>query len=287
MIQFKNKIVCTFFLAFFAMTAFSQNFLNDGSLKLNEISTNKKYGYESDYDNSIKVGNPDNILNYLRALKGPNGEKVFATRIGSCCAYEIKDIPNGTGLLAKWQVPYEGLKEPITLYLNKNVYDNPKCPIGFTFKKSDEISTTIKFPKDSIITVTACASKIYSVDNFLLQEKLGTELLKPDQNPTFKGGLEELKKYFVANPLTDEKAKQMIFRVSISFLISCDGKAGNFEIISKGRGDLETYANQILAIVNRMPQAWLSAMKDSKAVDCYQVLSFTASGGQLDKVSFK
>jgi hypothetical protein len=72
MTQFKNKIIFAFFLAFFITTTFSQNFLNDDSLKLNEISTNKKYGYEPDYDNSIKVGNLGNTLNYLRALKRPN-----------------------------------------------------------------------------------------------------------------------------------------------------------------------------------------------------------------------
>jgi hypothetical protein len=127
---------------------------------------------------------------------------------------------------------------------------------------------------------------MYSVDDFLVKEKFG-ENAKPTTNPTFTGGLDELKKYFIAHPLTDEKATQMVFRVSIAFLVNCDGKAGNFVIVTKGKGDLATYANQVLAIVNKMPQNWQPATVDGKLVDCYQVLSFTAASGQLDKVSYR
>lgn len=121
---------------------------------------------------------------------------------------------------------------------------------------------------------------------FLVKEKFG-EKPKPTTNPTFTGGLDELKIFFTANPLTDEKAIQMIFRVSIAFVVTCDGKVGNFEIVTKGKGDLATYANQVLAIVNKMPQNWQPATIDEKPVDCYQVLSFTAASGQLDKVSYR
>lgn len=150
----------------------------------------------------------------------------------------------------------------------------------------DDLPKVTVFPAESIVKVTACLQTIYSVDDFLVKEKLGDNA-KPTINPTFTGGLDELKKYFLGNPLTDEKATQIIFRVSIAFIVTCDGKAGNFVIVTKGKGDLATYANQVLAIVNKMPQEWQPATVDGKPVDCYQVLSFTAASGQLDNVSYR
>jgi hypothetical protein len=64
-------------------------------------------------------------------------------------------------------------------------------------------------------------------------------------------------------------------------------KAGNFVIVTKGRRDLGTYANQVLAIVNRMPQNWQPATVDGKPVDCYQVLNFSPTSGRLDSVTYK
>jgi hypothetical protein len=78
-----------------------------------------------------------------------------------------------------------------------------------------------------------------------------------------------------------------VFRVCIAFVVTCDNKAGNFIIVSQGKGDLETLANQVLAVVNKMPQNWQAAVVDKKAVDCYQALSFTILEGKMDKVSFR
>jgi len=82
--------------------------------------------------------------------------------------------------------------------------------------------------------------------------------------------------------------KIIVFRVHIMFVVNCEGKAGNFQLTSKGKGDLESLANQVLEIVNNMPQNWKPAKKNGEAVDCYQVLSFTVIGGQLNKtVSYR
>jgi hypothetical protein len=78
-----------------------------------------------------------------------------------------------------------------------------------------------------------------------------------------------------------------MFRVKIAFIVNCEGEAGNFEIVTKGRGDLASYANQVLAIVNSMPQKWQPATVDGNPVDCYQALSFTALSGSLEKVSYR
>jgi hypothetical protein len=132
------------------------------------------------------------------------------------------------------------------------------------------------YGQDNIFKVTPCSSPIiYSVDDIMLKENVGKELTAGDINPVYSGGKDSLKKYFAANPLTDEKAKQLVFRVHVGFLVSCEGKAGNYFLVSKGKGDLATLAKQVLEIVNRMPQIWQAAIKDNKPIDSYQVLSFT------------
>ena len=138
----------------------------------------------------------------------------------------------------------------------------------------------------SIEEVKPCKENVFSVEHSLLQEIMG-ELPIPKTNPTFIGGIEELQKYFIPNPLTDEKAKSMFFKVHIGFLVNCEGKAGNFVVISRGKGDLETYANQVLSIVSKMPQQWQPATKKQKPVDCYQVISITVKEGKLEKISYR
>ncbi len=277
-----------FILTLWITTVNGQEFLEDGSLKLTEVSTNKKYGYEPNPKTSIKVGKIENEQAYLKALRGPNGEAVQFRRVSSCCGFKSKSAVFGQGLLDKYEVFYQGLKAPVILYLNGYDYENPKAPFGFTFVTADKIEKSIIYPADSIIKVSFCNEQThYTVGKeFLLKEKIG-EKPEPDTNPDFDGGLEELKKYFAEKPLTDERIKDAVFRVVIAFVVDCNGKAGNFMVISKGKGLAETFANQVLARVNNMPQNWKAATVNGENVDCYQVLSFTVIGGQLDKVSYR
>jgi len=141
---------------------------------------------------------------------------------------------------------------------------------------------------DSSIAFKPCLTPIsYAVDDMLLKEQVGQSLSKPSTNPIFKGGVDELKKYFSSNPLTDTKAKGIVFRVHIGFVVNCSGQYGNLQIISKGKGDFEMLAQQVLANAEKMPQYWQSATVDNKTVDSYQILSFTVVGGALDKVSYR
>lgn len=265
-----------------------QVFFEDGSMELTEVSIDKKYGYEPNHKTSIKVGKIENEQAYLKALRGPNGEAVRFRRVSSCCEFKSKSSALGRGLLDKYEVYYQGLKEPIILYINGYDYENPKAPFGFTFVTADKIEKPIIFPADSILKVNFCnAQTQYAVGKeFLLKEKIG-EKPEPDTNPAFDGGLEELKKYFADKPLTDERVKDAVFRVSIGFVVDCNGKAGNFMIITKGKGLAETFANQVLERVNKMPQHWNAATKNGEKIDCYQVLSFTVTGGLLDKVAYR
>lgn len=269
----------TLLVTIFATNAFSQDYLDSDKrfMKLTEVSSDMTYGYE--IKNPIKVGSDEKAIGaYLNSLKPLNGDRIH---IGDMkFNYKRK---NGLTLVV---LTFEQKKETLTIYLSSIQFEQPKAINGFSFKTIDDIPKVIVFSADSIVKVTCCTENIYSVNDFLVKDKIG-EKPNPKTNPTYTGGLDELKKYFITNPLTDERVKESIFRVSIAFVVNCDGKAGNFTIVTKGRGDLATYANQVLAIVNSMPQNWQPATVDGKPVDCYQVLSFTVVNGQLDKVSYR
>lgn len=279
--KIRLKILFAFaFLLTISLTAYGQEYLDGDKrfMKLTGASTDKSYGF--DMENPIKVGRDERAVGaYLNSLKPLDGDRIH---IG-----DMKFNYKKQSGLQMVVLTYEQKKsESTTLYFLTTEFEQPKAVMGFAFKTTDDIPKVIVFPADSIIRITACAEKIYSVEDFLVKEKLGAKP-KPTTSPTFNGGPEELKKYFSANPLTDERVKETVFRVHIAFVVTCDGKAGNFQIVSKGTGDMATYANQVLAIVNRMPQQWQSATDGKKPVDCYQVLSFTVAGGQLNKVSYR
>ncbi|RTQ46544.1 hypothetical protein EJV47_21570 [Hymenobacter gummosus] len=262
-----------------APRVFGQEYLVDGALKLSGQSTDKEYGYKDDYAHCIKVGSPANIIAFINALRGPQGQKVHIVRTGSCCPYEWNEGPNGIGLLARWQVIYDGLDQPITLYLNKNVYDNPLCPVGFTFVTEQTVKPPLRFPADSIRRVRPCAQPGYAVDEPMLRARLGTTLPAPDTAPAPIG--DELTRFFADKQLPPSDVHRMALWVTIGFQVTCEGQAGNAMVVSTGKGELETYANQVLAIVNRMPRRWQPATKSGKPVDCYQTISFMLLKGRL------
>jgi hypothetical protein len=114
--------------------------LDNNTFKLSEVSTDASYGYTE--ANPIKVGfkdkagGPTQERQFLNALLGPNGETVTFTRQGSCCHFKTKNSAfNDMGLLDIYEVTYQGLTEPIKLYVN--MYDGGplKAPKGFTFRQ--------------------------------------------------------------------------------------------------------------------------------------------------------
>jgi hypothetical protein len=282
----RTILILTLWLASLS-TAFGQEFYEDGSMKLGEVSTDKKYGYETNHKTSIQVGKIQNQQAYLKALRGPNGQDVQFRRIGSCCPFDTKSSAFGKGFLDKYEVFYAGLSQPIVLYLNGYDFDDPKTPVGFTYITADKIEKPVIYPAESIKRVAFCDDKkIFSVNEILLKEKVG-EFPVPELSAAYEGGPEQLIKYFADKPLTDIRTKDVVFVVTIGFAVNCSGKAGNFGIITRGKGLAETFANQVLERVNNMPQNWKPAKKDGNAVDSYQVLSFTVTRGQLDKVSYR
>ncbi|GGA92486.1 hypothetical protein [Puia dinghuensis] len=150
-----------------------------------------------------------------------------------------------------------------------------------TYAKGQNVDTSRQF--------SPCGrTVVYAVDDMNLKSLVGENLAKPDINPFFYGGIDQLKKYFIDHPVTDGRAKDIVFRVHIGFIVNCDGMAGSFQLLHKSsKSLLENLSLEVLTIVKDMPQKWQSATADNKPVDSYQILSFTVVGGELDKVSYR
>jgi hypothetical protein len=140
--------------------------------------------------------------------------------------------------------------------------------------------------QDKATEFNFCNEVRYSAVDFQLKRKYG-DLLEPGTNSKFVGGIEQLKKYFAENPLTNPKSKGIVFRTHIGFVVNCNGKAGNFEIVSDGKGDLKILSENVLEIIQKMPQNWEAAKVNGENVDSYQILSFTIIDGVLTKVNYR
>ena len=69
---------------------------------------------------SAGVG-PESSRLYLNSLRGPKGEAVTYERRGSCCPFETPSSELGVGLLDVYLLTYDGLPEPLMVYVN--MYD--------------------------------------------------------------------------------------------------------------------------------------------------------------------
>ena len=88
------------------------------------------YGYTP--EDPIKVGGgPSGEHEYLQHLRGPEGQRLRFERLGSCCGFEDPSLPFGGGLLDMYEVTYEGLRSPVTLYLDMYRRQEPRAPAGF------------------------------------------------------------------------------------------------------------------------------------------------------------
>lgn len=111
----------------------------NNSFVLTEQSQDPKYGYDQDYPINIFYRSTSNdSINqerFLKALAGPNGEKLFYKKLESCCPFPTKQSELGAGLLDVYQVNWVGCKRPLLLYFN--IYEKGKLyiPMGLTAKK--------------------------------------------------------------------------------------------------------------------------------------------------------
>jgi hypothetical protein len=106
---------------------------------LTATATDLKYGYNKDYPVNVFFQNSTwdevNQKRYLNALTGPNGEEIQYKRTGICCPFPTKNSNTGGGFLETYTITYDGLKTPITLYINKYEKGLLMAPVGLTVKK--------------------------------------------------------------------------------------------------------------------------------------------------------
>ena len=113
----------------------------DNSFVITEMSPDSKYGFDKDYPINIYFRTTDNdSINqqrFLNALAGPKGEKLFFTKVESCCPFPSKQSAIGAGLLDVYQVNWLGCPKPLLLYFN--IYEKGilYIPHGLTAKKPE------------------------------------------------------------------------------------------------------------------------------------------------------
>ena len=94
-----------------------------------QFSSDPDYGFSP--DNPIQVGSnqlsdgPERELIYLLTLRGPQGEEVFYTR-------QSPEFNQAGTIVDPYLVEYDGIKEPLTLYLDLYTYAPLLVPLGFT-----------------------------------------------------------------------------------------------------------------------------------------------------------
>jgi len=91
------------------------------AIKIAQVAKSADYGY-SQY-NPIQTGGLSAYRQreYFAGLLGPQGQELEFRRIGSCCDYETSNGLEGAGVLDAYHIWYEGLAEPLVLYIT--LYD--------------------------------------------------------------------------------------------------------------------------------------------------------------------
>ena len=111
----------------------------DNAFVLTEFATDSRYGYDPDFPVNVfyKSSRDENINQerFLRALAGPNGEKITYKKVDSCCPFPTKRTEMGAGFIDIYEVTWDGLKTPIRLYINMYSRGVLMVPKGFSLKK--------------------------------------------------------------------------------------------------------------------------------------------------------
>jgi len=113
--------------------------VKNGAFVITAYSKDKKYGYNKDYPiNIFYRGTSNDTINqkyFLNALAGPKGEKITYKKLENCCPFPTKTSDMGAGFLDVYELTWEGLKNPITLYLNIYERGQLMVPVGLSLKK--------------------------------------------------------------------------------------------------------------------------------------------------------
>jgi hypothetical protein len=107
-----------------------------GEMRLSKRATATDYGYAE--KSPVRVGGgfgsgSERTYQFLNALRGPGGEHVTYSRIGTCCPFKSPNSPfDGEGLLEMYEINYPGASAPRRLYFDW--YDEAEVliPLGLT-----------------------------------------------------------------------------------------------------------------------------------------------------------
>lgn len=106
------------------------------SMTIHRVAASPTYGYSENEPillggDALQSG-PERSRRYLNSLRGPHGEEITYEREGSCCMFETENSELGAGLLDRYALTYEGLAEPLLIYIN--MYDGGELfiPQGLT-----------------------------------------------------------------------------------------------------------------------------------------------------------
>lgn len=127
---------------------------------------------------------------------------------------------------------------------------------------------------------------IYAVDNFQLKNALG-KIKEPKTAPQYDGGTLEIRRYFNRIQINPEKSQGKVFRSYISFIVTCEGQIGNYQILGNQPDSVRVLEEEILEKLKTMPNLWSTAEYKGEKVDCYQVLVFTVLNGTFSNIFYK
>lgn len=85
------------------------------------------YGFRPEDPVRVGWGN-QGVMTFFELLRGPEGQRVAWRRVGACCGAEATSTRAG---LEVFEVTYEGLDEPVRLYLDPHHGGAIHAPEGF------------------------------------------------------------------------------------------------------------------------------------------------------------
>jgi hypothetical protein len=94
-----------------------------------QVSTDPKFAFTP--EQAVRVGGGAMYVaarerRYIESLRGPAGQTLTARRLGQARA------PGKEGILDNWELNYEGLEKPVSIYLDAYHFADPKAPAGLT-----------------------------------------------------------------------------------------------------------------------------------------------------------
>lgn len=97
-----------------------------------DYAQNEEYGLKGKFPVKIGGRSAVNQRRYLASLAGPNGEELSFHRRGSCCGYKSENGLSGVALVDVYEVMYDGLEDPILVFISFYDLDKLYIPKGFT-----------------------------------------------------------------------------------------------------------------------------------------------------------